>query len=246
MAQDAEYDTTAQTPGRRRSFWWRWAALPLLLILAAVALAVWFQRHTIAANVIDNYLRSHHVRATYKIDHIGGTRQVLSNIVVGDPNHPDLTVERAEVAIRYRLGFPAIAGVVLVRPRLYGTYLHGKLSFGALDPLIFQPKQPRQPFELPDYSLDLIDGRALLETDYGPVGVKAEGKGYLRGRLRRQAGGDRAAIDLRQLQPGRERHFMATSASTPSGRHSPVPCDCGRSTAATARRRSARRRSKSA
>jgi hypothetical protein len=181
MAQDAEYDTTAQTPGRRRSFWWRWIALPLLLILAAVALALWFQRHTIAGNVIDNYLRSHHVRATYKIDHIGGTRQVLSNIVVGDPNHPDLTVERAEVAIRYRLGFPDIAGVVLVRPRLYGTYLHGKLSFGALDPLIFQPKQPRQPFELPDYSLDLIDGRALLETDYGPVGIKAEGKGYLRG-----------------------------------------------------------------
>jgi hypothetical protein len=181
MAQDAEYDTTAQSTGRRRSFWWRWVAVPLLVIVVAVALAVWFQRHTIAGNVIDNYLRANHVRATYKIEHIGGTREVLSDLVIGDPAHPDLIVERVEVAIRYRFGIPAIGGVKLVRPRLYGTYLHGKLSFGALDPLLFPPRKPRQPFELPDYTLNVIDGRGLLETDYGPVGLKADGKGYLRG-----------------------------------------------------------------
>ena len=181
MTQDAEDDTAAEATGRRRSFWWRWIALPLLVIAAAVALAVWFQRHTIAGNVIDNYLRSHHVRASYKIEHIGGTREILSHLVIGDPAHPDLTVERAEVAIRYRFGIPAIGGVTLVRPRLYGTYLHGKLSFGALDPLVFPPRQPAQPFELPDYTLNVIDGRGLLETDYGPVGLKAEGQGYLRG-----------------------------------------------------------------
>ena len=128
MAQDAEDDTAAEATGRRRSIWWRWIALPLLVVVAAVALVVWFQRHTIAGNVIDNYLRSHHVRASYKIEHIGGTREVLSDLVIGDPAHPDLTVERAEVAIRYRFGIPAIGGVTLVRPRLYGTYLHGKLK----------------------------------------------------------------------------------------------------------------------
>lgn len=182
MAQDAEHDTTAEVTGRRRrSFWWRWIVLPLLVILGAIALAVWLQRATIAGNVIDSYLRSHHIRATYRIEHIGGTRQVLSHIVVGDPRHPDLMVERAEVTIRYRLGLPGIAAVVLTRPRLYGTYLHGKLSFGALDPLIFPPRKPKQPFELPDFSLELDDGRALIETDYGPVGIKGEGRGYLRG-----------------------------------------------------------------
>jgi hypothetical protein len=182
MTQDAEFDTAAEAPERRRrSFWWRWIALPLLVIGAAVVLAVWFQRHTIAGNVIDNYLRSHHVRATYTIEHIGGTREVLSHLVVGDPAHPDLTVERVEVAIRYRFGFPTVGGAVLVRPRLYGTYLNGKISFGAADPLIFQPQKPKQPFELPDLTLKLVDGRALLETDHGPVGIKAEGEGYLRG-----------------------------------------------------------------
>ena len=180
MEQDAEYDT-APDVARQRSFWWRWIVLPLLLIVGAALLAVWLQRNKFAGNLIDDYLRSHHVRATYKIDRIGGKYQVLSNIVVGDPKHPDLTVQRAEVAIRYRFGFPAISSVALIRPRLYGTYLRGKLSFGALDPLIFQPQKPPRPFELPAFNLVVNDGRALLETDFGPVGIKAQGKGYLRG-----------------------------------------------------------------
>ncbi len=180
MTQDAEFDTTAEVPGRRRSFWWRWVVLPLLLILGAVFLAFWLQRDTFAGNLIDRYLRSHHVRATYKIDRIGGKEQILSHIVVGDPRRPDLTVERAVVFIRYRFGYPGISSVTLIKPRLYGTYLHGKLSFGALNSL-FPAKKPKPPFELPNYSLALYDGRALLETDHGPVGFKAEGKGYLRG-----------------------------------------------------------------
>jgi hypothetical protein len=181
MAEEAENDTTARGAGRRRSFWRRWIIFPLLLILGAAFLAFWLQRETIAGNVIDRYLRSHHIAATYRIEHIGGTRQVLSHIVVGNPQHPDLTVERAEVVIRYRLGFPAIARVVLTRPRLYGTYHAGKLSLGALDPLIFPPRKPKQPFELPDFGLEVHDGRALLQTDFGPVGIAAAGKGHLRG-----------------------------------------------------------------
>lgn len=179
MADEAENDTPVQTAVRRRSFWRRRVVYPLLLILAFAVLALWLQRETIADNVIGNYLRSHHVQATYHIEHIGGTRQVLSNIVVGDPKHPSLTVERAEVVVRYRLGFPGIARLIVTRPRLYGTYRGGKLSFGALDPLLFTGK--KRAFELPDYAVELEDGRALIETDHGPVGIKAEGKGYLRG-----------------------------------------------------------------
>lgn len=179
MANEAENDTTAVIAVRRRSFWRRRIVFPLLLILALAFVAFWLQRETIADNVIGNYLRSRHVPATYHIEHIGGTRQVLTDIVVGDPKHPNLTIERAEVVVRYRLGFPGIARLILTRPRLYGTYRGGKLSFGALDPILFTGK--KQPFELPNYALDLNDGRALLETDYGPVGIKAEGKGRLRG-----------------------------------------------------------------
>jgi hypothetical protein len=178
MADEGENDTTAEPAVRRRSFWRRWIVYPLLLIFALAFLAFWLQRETIADNVIGNYLRSRHVQATYHIEHIGGTRQVLTDIVVGDPKHPNLTIERAEVVVRYRLGFPGIARLILTKPRLYGTYLDGKLSFGALDPVLFTGK--KQPFELPNYALELHDGRALIETDYGPVGIKADGKGQLR------------------------------------------------------------------
>ena len=88
MADEAENDTTAETAVRRRSFWRRWIALPLLLILGLAFLAFWIQRKDIADDVIGNYLRSRHVQATYHIDHVGGTRQVLTNIVIGDPGGP--------------------------------------------------------------------------------------------------------------------------------------------------------------
>jgi hypothetical protein len=178
MADEGENDTTAEMAVGRRSFWRRWIIFPLLLILGLAFLAFWLQRETIADNVIGNYLRSRHVQATYHIESIGGTRQILTDIVVGDPKRPNLTIERAEVVVRYRLGLPGIARLILTRPRLYGTYLDGKISFGALDPVLFTGK--KRAFELPSYALELNDGRALLETDYGPVGIKADGKGYLR------------------------------------------------------------------
>ena len=66
-----------------------------------------------------------------------------------------------------------------VRPRLFGSYRNGKLSFGALDPLLFDDSK-KEPFKLPAFALDLEDGRGLIETDFGPVGLKAEGRGGLR------------------------------------------------------------------
>ena len=160
MAQDDAIDAPAEIAGRPRSFWRRWIIFPLLLILGLAFLALWIQRERIAGDVLGSTLESYGVPATYEIERIGGRRQVVSNIVVGDPARPDLTVERAEIVIRYRFGLPAIASVRLIRPRLYGTLYGGKLSFGALDPLLFPEDRPQRPFEFPDMRLDLVDGRA--------------------------------------------------------------------------------------
>ena len=179
MAEDDATSPDPNTSGSRPSFWRRWVIYPLLLILTLVAAAAWIQRKDIADNLIGATLASDGIAASYEIESIGGQRQVLTNIVIGDPAKPDLTIERAEVVIRYRLGLPGVASMKLVKPRLYGTYYGGKLSFGALDPLVFTGS--KEPFEFPDMTLDLIDGRALLESEYGPVGIKAEGQGHLRG-----------------------------------------------------------------
>jgi hypothetical protein len=177
MASQAEIDEPP-TPRRRRRIG-LWAALVVLLLVLAALGAAWINRKQIADNWIGSQLASRGINATYQIERIGGRRQVLRNLVVGDPRHPDLTVEQAEVFVRLRFGFPAISEVRLVRPRLYGTYRNGKLSFGALDPLIFTGE--KKPFEFPDFALRVTDGRALLESDYGPIGLKLTGDGHLRG-----------------------------------------------------------------
>ncbi|SMQ57797.1 Dicarboxylate transport [Altererythrobacter xiamenensis] len=178
MAQVAE--KVDESPETRR-FWprrKRWRALIVfsLLILGGILLG-WVTRERIANNIIEEQLRQLDLPATYEIGAIGPDRQVLKNVVIGDPDNPDMTIESVAVLLRYRLGTPTIGRVELVKPRLYGTLRDGELSFGALDPLIFTESD--EPAGLPDLDIKLVDGRALIESDYGPIGIKAEGEGEL-------------------------------------------------------------------
>ncbi len=161
---------------RRRRVWLR-VLFAVILVLLAVVLAGWLSRERIAGNLIEDQLEKYDIPATYKIERIGPDRQVLTNIVVGDPRRPDLTIERAEVPIKLRLGAPTVGQITLVRPRLFGTARGGRLSFGTLDKALF--RDTGQPPGLPRIDLRLIDGRALIESDYGPLGIKAEGQGRI-------------------------------------------------------------------
>ena len=151
----------------------------VMVVLLAAMLVAWLQRKEIADNFIADALAERGVAATYEIESIGPSQQVLTNLVIGDPDQPDLTVERVVVGITPRFGVPDINSVRLVNPRLYGSYRDGQLSFGALDPLIFTGSD--EPFEFPAMELAIEDGRARLATDYGDVGVKLTGSGHLRG-----------------------------------------------------------------
>jgi hypothetical protein len=173
----AEAEEELPTVGRRR----RWPAVLVVaagLIVLAI-LAAWLARERIAGSVISGQLETYGLPATYRIESAGPRRQVLRDIVVGDPAHPDLTIERVETELVPRFGAPAIGAVTLVRPRLYGVYRAGKLSFGTLDKALFGGAR-KQPFRLPDIKLAIVDGRGLIESHYGPVGVKIEGRGRLR------------------------------------------------------------------
>ncbi|MEP7221407.1 MAG: YdbH domain-containing protein [Novosphingobium sp.] len=171
-------DITGELPAPARRRAWAVVLGALGLVLIAALAVLWLNRDTIAGNVIAGQLKQMGVPATYRIESIGPQRQVLTNILVGDPAHPDLTIERAEVEIEPRFGTPTIGRVTLLRPRLYGSYRGGKLSFGKLDTWLFKPSTT--PFRLPDLDLSLIDGRALLLTDSGAIGAKLEGAGPLR------------------------------------------------------------------
>jgi hypothetical protein len=179
QVDDPPIESDEALPAPRRRRWLVALAAVAGLLVLAVALA-WGTRERIAGLVITSQLESLGVPARYRIESIGPRSQVLANVVIGDPAHPDLTIDRVEIRLVVQIGSPAIDRLTLVRPRLYGRWRGGRLSFGTLDKVLFGGKR-KEPFRLPDMNLALVDGRGLLESDYGPVGVKLEGRGRLRG-----------------------------------------------------------------
>jgi len=160
----------------------RRGVLALVAVLAVLALgltALWLQRENLAHRIIGRQLSQYDLPATYRLEKVGPLEQVLTQVVVGDPARPDFTAERVEIHIAPTLGLPTIGRVRLIRPRLYGAYRSGNLTFGKLDTVLFAPGPQRAP-GLPDFELELEDGRARIETDFGAVGIKADGQGNLR------------------------------------------------------------------
>ncbi|EAQ30468.1 exoproteins [Erythrobacter sp. NAP1] len=159
---------------------WRWRfSLLTLIFLIVFGSAAWIERDRIAANLIDDALETNGIEATYEISEIGPQRQVIKNVVVGDPLSPDLTVEQVNVDVVLTLGTPQIGRVKLVRPRLFGQFRDGRLSLGALDPVLYAESDG--PPGLPAFDIAIVDGRARIESDFGVIGAKLDGAGRLDG-----------------------------------------------------------------
>jgi len=175
--------------------------------LIVVLAGVWLAREQIARGIIDRQLSALALPVHYTIVSIGPGTQVLRDVVIGDPARPDLTIERAELSVDYTRGMPRAGRIVFVRPRLYGTYLGGKLSFGSLDKVLFAPAADNQPPRLPDYNVALTDGRALLEGDFGRLGIKLDGDGQLRGGFAGSLAVVAPALTLGPCEAGRTTAF---------------------------------------
>ncbi|MCX7283173.1 MAG: YdbH domain-containing protein [Novosphingobium sp.] len=167
----------AQDPQPVRSRKWRRAGVSALALVALAGGGLWLSKERLADRIIVGQLAAYGLPATYQIESIGPGQQILKNLVVGDPARPDLTVDRVLVAIRYRLGTPTISGITLVRPRLYGQFRDGRASFGALDKVLFAQRTDDAPFALPRLDLTIEDGRGLMLTDFGRIGLSVQGRG---------------------------------------------------------------------
>lgn len=160
-------------PRRKR---WQFAFGVFLMMVGMIGYA-WFTREQIVRDIISDELRKLEIPASYSINSIGPGEQILRNVVLGDPKRPDFVADEVRVELVYGLGAPQIGRIALLNPRLYGRYVDGEFSFGSLDKALLAPSE--EPPQLPDFELDLIDGRALIESDFGDIGLKAEGKGNL-------------------------------------------------------------------
>jgi len=172
----------------------------IALVLAGLALvaliAVWTQRKQIARGYADRYLAAHGVAGRYDIADLGFNRQRLTNVVLGDPAHPDLVADWMEVETAVGTGGVSVTGVRAGHVRMRARLADGRLSLGTLDRLL--PTGGGGPFALPAIRLDVEDARVRLETPYGVVGAKLSGQG----RLDDGFAGQIAAVSERLAQGG--------------------------------------------
>ncbi|MEZ5710897.1 MAG: YdbH domain-containing protein [Blastomonas sp.] len=157
--------------------WARIVAVTLILAMLAV-LIVWIQRESIVRNLVESELEKQGIDARYEIDKIAVGEQIIRDLVIGDPDRPDLVIKRMVLNVTPGMGGVSIDRVRLEGARLYGRQVDGRISFGALDKYIYAESDA--PPELPDMRLELSDARALIVTDAGNIGIKAEGAGHLR------------------------------------------------------------------
>lgn len=170
-----ENGASGKPPRRRR--WRGRIALGLVTAVLVAGGAAWTTRERIAADMIDGYFADRGVPATYRILSLSPDRQVVENLVIGDPARPDLTVRRMVIETGVGWSGPEVRRVSLDGVRLFARYRAGKLSLGALDPLVFTGSTA--PPALPAIDVALHDARALVESDAGRIGFALEGKGRL-------------------------------------------------------------------
>lgn len=151
-------------------------ALALLLVVLA---GLWLVRKPVAEHFIDDALSRAKVPARYTIEDLALGHQRLTDIVIGDPAHPDLIADWMEVQTSVGFDGAHVTGVRAGHVRMRARIVDGALSLGSLDRLI--PKGVGGAFRLPAIQLDLQDGRMRLEAPQGVVGIKASGSGRLDG-----------------------------------------------------------------
>ncbi|MFW2829333.1 intermembrane phospholipid transport protein YdbH family protein [Sphingomonas sp. ID0503] len=158
----------------------------ILAVLCLVSMALWTMRTPIATGLIARELEKRGVPGRYRVAAIGLRTQVLEDILIGDPRRPDLTARRAEVTLYYGLSGVGVSSIVAEGVRLRGRLVDGAVSFGQVDKLL--PAPTGEPFKLPEFAVEIRDTQVVLETPWGVLTNRIEGRGKLsdgfRGRVR--------------------------------------------------------------
>ncbi|MEO9635097.1 MAG: YdbH domain-containing protein [Parasphingorhabdus sp.] len=185
----------ANDPVGRRSRFRLFGGILLVLILLAL-IVLWISRTTLADNVIQSQLDDMDVAASYDLDDIGLRKQVIRNLVIGDPERPDMTAELVEVGNSLSLGGVGINWIKASGVKLFGRLEKDKLSFGELDK--FTDPEDDSPLALPDIWLDLSDAKLRIDSDYGAIGLTLQGTGELQDGFK----GEVAAISKKLVAGG--------------------------------------------
>src|SRR6185369_10219545 len=126
----------------------------------------WTQRRPLATQYLQSAFEDRGVQASYHLDRVGLRTQQISNLVIGDPKHPDVTARFAQIQMRVKWdGSFEVYRIVARGVRLRGRMVNGKVSWGQVDKLL--PPPSGKPFQLPDFALDIADSSIALATPFG-------------------------------------------------------------------------------
>ncbi len=184
MAEDADESGETVVVERHHHRWrtiLTWVVAAVLLIIVIALVAIWIERRPIARSLINHELKSKGVTGSYKLDRVGLRTQQISDLSIGNPEHPDVTAKRVLIQMRLKLnGSIDVYRIVARGVRLHGKVLKsGRVSWGQIDKLL--PPSSGKPFSLPDVSLDIADSSISLKTPWGPLGFAVQGNGNLTG-----------------------------------------------------------------
>ncbi|MEO9468987.1 YdbH domain-containing protein [Parasphingorhabdus sp.] len=149
----------------------------IAFLLVVGFLVIWFSRIDLANNLVRSELDQLDVQASYEISDIGFNKQVIRNLVLGDPASPDLTAELVEVGSSVSSSGAGINWVRAKGVKLFASYRGGKLSLGELDK--FLDPNDESPLALPDIWLGVDRGQMRIDSDYGIIGISLNGEGNL-------------------------------------------------------------------
>ena len=187
------------------------------ILIAGGATWLWLDRTPIATSFIDDALRAKGVPASYKLAEVGFRSQRIEHIRIGDPAHPDLVADWAEIELSVGLFGVGVRAIDAGGVRLHGRLADGGLSLGAIDRLL-PAKQGNQPFALPDIDLTARAIRFDLATPQGLVHAVLDGQGNLHDDFRGTAGiaSERLAAGGCGLAAPRARLAIAIDGGRPS------------------------------
>ncbi len=172
--------------------------LILLLLLVIAVAAIWIWRRSIADNYIRDELEKRGVAATYQLDRVGFRTQQVSNLVIGDPSNPDLTVRRAVIQLKVQWnGSFKVYRVAARGVRLKGRMVGNKVSWGQVDKLLPPPTRQAVHASGPHGRPERHDGRTRIAI--WTHGLRGRWAWQSVRRVQGQAGGLGASAQARGL-----------------------------------------------
>ncbi|GAA4221322.1 hypothetical protein GCM10022253_27220 [Sphingomonas endophytica] len=204
-------------------------AMAVSVLALAAGGGLWLSRVPIATRVIDKELAAKGVPARYHIADLGLGRQRLTDVVIGDPAHPDMVADWIETQTDLTLAGPKLIAVRAGQVRIAARLRDGKLSLGVIDRLL--PASSGGPMTLPVLDVDVADARIALDTPYGAAALRLSGRGRLNDGFRGRLAADAPRLTLAGCRIGALHADMAlrVTATAPRiagpARAAAIACD---------------------